>query len=375
MDHAVVTNHYLGGIDDESSNLIIQLLLGDIEDAPPEGNGRTNDASDISVAFELQITELENIALVSSDRRMTGIMPSAVQANENILTRTASRILGFARDYTMALLQSYQGSPQTNTTPESQSPSSPRAQTNEESTCVSCQNKINSLDAARVPGSCRHEYCRDCLETLFQLSMRDESFFPPRCCNERISVVSVHSFLKPDTISAFAKKVLEFETPNRIYCSSTPCSAFIDPTRIRNEVAFCDECGTQTHTVCKLKAHTGDCSEDTVLKEVLDLARNEGWQRCYSCWSIVELERGCNHVKCRCGAEFCYICGLKWHSCRCTDWREPRLVSQYRLLGRPRQAVVQGLAARAQFVVAAQALPNNPAGENPWTYIHGNHTC
>ncbi|KAF7941769.1 uncharacterized protein EAE97_006606 [Botrytis byssoidea] len=360
MDYAAVTNHHLEGIDNESSNLIIQLLLGDIEDSPPEGNGRANDASDISVAFELQRTELENIALVSSNRH-------------------------FARDHTMALLQSYQGSPQTKTTPESQSPSSPLTQTNEESTCVSCQNKINSLDAARVPGSCRHEYCPNCLETLFQLSMRDESFFPPRCCNERITVVSVHSFLKTDTISAFAKKELEFETPNRIYCSFTPCSAFIDPTSIRNEVAFCDECGTQTHTVCKLEAHTGDCSEDTVLKEVLELARNEGWQRCYSCWSIVELERGCNHVKCRCGAEFCYICGLRWNSCRCPHWHETRLGArateafdrrlEHRLLERPHQAVGQGFAARAQVAVAAQALRNNPAGENRWTYIHGNHMC
>ncbi|TGO44742.1 hypothetical protein BCON_0469g00050 [Botryotinia convoluta] len=371
MDYILAKYHHFGEIDDESVNLIIQLQLEDIEYLSPKGNDHANDVSDVSVAFELQRTELENIALVLSDPRMTSSNASAVQANGNVLTRTASRIFDFARDHTMTLLQSHQGSRLTNTTPEPQSHSLPQAQTNDESTCVSCQDRINSLDAARVPGSCHHEYYRACLETPFHLSMRDESLFPPRCCNERITVVSVHSFLETDTISAFAKKALEFGTPNRIYCSSKSCSAFIHPTKILNEVASCDECGTQTHTLCKLEAHTGDCSNNTALKGVLDLARNEGWQRCYSCWSMVELEIGCNHMRCLCGAEFCYICGLIWKSCRCPQWHENRLVArasetvnrrpEHRLLERPHQAIGQGSATGAQVAVAAQALLDNPA--------------
>ncbi|KAF7891353.1 uncharacterized protein EAF02_001678 [Botrytis sinoallii] len=369
MDYTLFNNHHLEEIDDESANLIIQLQLEDIENISPKSNDRPNDLCGISLALELQRTELENMASVLSNRRVARNMASDVQAHGNTLTRMASRVLYFAKDYTMTLLQSYPGSRPTNTTPEPETPSLPQAPTNDESTCVSCQNIINSSDAAKVPGSCGHEYCRACLETLFHLSMRDESFFPPRCCNESIAVASVHSFLKADTISAFAKKALEFETPNRIYCSSKSCSAFIHPTRIQSEIASCDECGTQTHTLCKLGVHTGDCPHDTVLMGVLDLARKEGWQRCYSCWSLVELEFGCNHMKCRCRAEFCYLCGSMWKSCSCPQLQEDRLVArsietdnyriEHRLLERPHHAVGHG----AQFVVAVPARLNNPARE------------
>src|SRR5436190_9935404 len=32
---------------------------------------------------------------------------------------------------------------------------------------------------------------------------------------------------------------------------------------------------------------------------------------------MVELKEGCNHMTCRCTAEFCMICGSKWKTCDC----------------------------------------------------------
>ena len=32
---------------------------------------------------------------------------------------------------------------------------------------------------------------------------------------------------------------------------------------------------------------------------------------------MVELTEGCNHMTCRCTAEFCIVCGLKWKTCDC----------------------------------------------------------
>jgi len=28
---------------------------------------------------------------------------------------------------------------------------------------------------------------------------------------------------------------------------------------------------------------------------------------------IIEKNQGCNHIKCKCGYDFCYVCGEAWH--------------------------------------------------------------
>ncbi|KAL1614980.1 hypothetical protein SLS54_009321 [Diplodia seriata] len=57
--------------------------------------------------------------------------------------------------------------------------------------CEACRDDRKFFDVATVP-HCRHDYCRDCLDQLFRLSMTDESLFPPRCCRQPISLDVVH---------------------------------------------------------------------------------------------------------------------------------------------------------------------------------------
>ncbi|KAB8294307.1 hypothetical protein EYC80_009728 [Monilinia laxa] len=420
MDCTPAGDPCFAGIDEESLKLIIQLQIEDIDHSSSKGKGRVNDVSDISVAFKLQRDELEKTASFLSDKRMARSIALAVQADGGVLTETVSRDDVSETDHAMAL-QLYRGPRTTDTTPEhpniaplhtqildkevlqklrilyisgvevtggsasvkldgpdcdliagslpessSLAASRPAPPKTVLTKCVICRYQINFCDAARVPGPCRHEYCRACLERLFTLSMSDESLFPPRCCNESITVANVRLFLTDDVVRAFEEKKIEFETPNRIYCCSKPCSSFINPSKIVNEVATCDDCGTQTHTLCKLEAHIGDCSNDTALQEVLDLARGKGWQRCYSCWTMVELEVGCNHMKCRCGAMFCYTCGLKWKTCTCPQWYNDQLVARatelvirrprHRLLNRPYQAIGQEPEMDAQVAAAAHRV-------------------
>jgi hypothetical protein len=49
----------------------------------------------------------------------------------------------------------------------------------------------------------------------------------------------------------------------------------------------------------------------------VEVAKKEGWQLCFNCSAMVELKEGCNHMTCRCTAEFCMICGNKWKTCDC----------------------------------------------------------
>lgn len=160
--------------------------------------------------------------------------------------------------------------------------------------CTACGDTKKYFDV--IAGPCGHEYCRDCLRALFELSFRDESLFPPRCCRRSIPVSSVEIFLTKSIKQRFEERSIECSTLNRTYCSSSRCSRFIRADEIEGDIATCTICGTTTCTICKAAGHAGECPHDTALHAVVDLANTEHWQRCYSCRSIVQLEVGCNHI-------------------------------------------------------------------------------
>ncbi|KAK8217970.1 hypothetical protein IWZ01DRAFT_562835, partial [Phyllosticta capitalensis] len=194
-------------------------------------------------------------------------------------------------------------------------------------TCEACRDDKKWFGLARLP--CRHEYCRGCLDQLFRASVQDESLFPPRCCRQRIPLTTVRVFLNSGTANYFEEKAPEFETPNRTYCHVKRCSAWIPPRNIRDEVGTCPKCATTTCTICKQASHgTGDCPRDEGTNELLEIAALNGWQRCFRCRRMIMLSTGCHHMTCRCGAVFCFNCGLRWKTCSCDHFDENRLLAR-----------------------------------------------
>ncbi|KAI1352820.1 hypothetical protein F5Y01DRAFT_324069 [Xylaria sp. FL0043] len=189
--------------------------------------------------------------------------------------------------------------------------------------CIACSDIKNVADLARAP--CKHDYCGECLENLFRSAMIDESLFPPRCCHQDIPVDKNRLFLGDDLVEQFTQKSIELTTPNRTYCHQPTCSAFIPPKMIKDGIAQCPECKARTCETCKGATHAGDCPSDIGLQQVLELARQEKWQRCPKCFTMVELDTGCFHMTCKCKAQFCYLCAAKWKTCTCVQWDEARL--------------------------------------------------
>ena len=46
---------------------------------------------------------------------------------------------------------------------------------------------------------------------------------------------------------------------------------------------------------------------------MLTFVKEKGWRQCKKCNSIIELGRSCIHMSCKCGYEFCYVCGVKFY--------------------------------------------------------------
>lgn len=325
------------GIDEATAQLVFQLQLQefDIYSLGKKGKCREGEISDEALAFQLRKEEMEMMNAFNADHRMARSMTLAVINDGAILTEALSQEDLACRDQEIArelldgadlagVEQPKTGSEdrfledeileklkalyvaevaigvafeeEEDGNAESSQWASKRSlnPTTLDRRCEACRDMHKFFDVARAP--CRHEYCRNCLRELFEMSMTDESLFPPRCCRQTITLSAVRIFLPGELVQAFKRTKVEFETPNRTYCHIGDCSSFITPDDIQGEVARCQQCHSSTCTTCKAEAHQGDCPNDTVLQQVLEMARENGWQRCYSCWRVVQLEHGCNHM-------------------------------------------------------------------------------
>ena len=58
-----------------------------------------------------------------------------------------------------------------------------------------------------------------------------------------------------------------------------------------------------------------------------------GGKRCTKCKFIVVKNEGCDHMTCRCGYEFCYVCGGKYQRCKCEGYsanHDPEILARIR---------------------------------------------
>ncbi|PWY92177.1 hypothetical protein BO70DRAFT_367399 [Aspergillus heteromorphus CBS 117.55] len=190
--------------------------------------------------------------------------------------------------------------------------------------CVSCLERVHTI---MFRGRCGHEFCRDCVRQMFLGATKDEELYPPRCCGAVVPPGVALRVLHYDELRAFSERAMEWTAKDRLYCADPTCSRFIPPFSIEDELGTCESCKQQTHLTCRSLAHPGiDCPMDEALHTVLEMADSENWRRCFHCQTMVELQHGCNHITCRCGREFCYICGRVWRTCDCPLWHENRLI-------------------------------------------------
>lgn len=163
--------------------------------------------------------------------------------------------------------------------------------------CLICMETFNAKDVIQTP--CQHHYCHDCMKRLFIEATKNESLYPPKCCDKDIPLTVANTVLNAQLQMEFTNKGIEFRTKDRLYCSSKRCSAFIHPMHIYRDTGMCGECRELTCVFCKRAYHGGDCSNDKDTREVLKLAQKSGWRKCFRCEYMVAVDEGCNHVTCK----------------------------------------------------------------------------
>ncbi len=134
--------------------------------------------------------------------------------------------------------------------------------------CVSCGKENGIVWNAE----CNHSYCKECLTQIYVSTLQDFTLIPPKCC-------------KIEFPPEWTQKLLSNAQQERY----TKLSA--------------------------MKFETNQAMDMNYVKMV----RDKGWRICRECGAGVERIAGCNHMTCKCGHQFCYICELPWKPLRpCT---------------------------------------------------------
>ncbi|TGO52293.1 hypothetical protein BOTNAR_0329g00060 [Botryotinia narcissicola] len=175
--------------------------------------------------------------------------------------------------------------------------------------CLTClSDDIPKSKCAKL--RCGHRMCHSCLKRIFRLSVKDPAHMPPKCCTaEHIPLKHVEKLFDVPFKKLWNKKYQEYTTKNRIYCPAKKCGEWIKPENIHKEngkkYGICERCKTKVCALCNGKWHgSKECPKDEETNKLLETAKQAGWQRCYSCRTMVELKEGCNHMTCHCTAQF-----------------------------------------------------------------------
>ncbi|KAI6709609.1 hypothetical protein JHW43_007879 [Diplocarpon mali] len=391
-------------IDSETAALILQLQIEDSEELyasnDRKGKGKEGVFSDTQIALQIFKEEMQRSATVIADRQLTRSMYEACRTDGDEITMSLAQEQTAARDRQMSLIVSSVTEPLAITegvvaedelddvlerldalhmdaTREDSAISEKSMALVPYGVMGNPVSESSTLAASRALLAPRHEYCGSCLQDLFNASITDDTLFPPRCCRELITPSgNVRIYLSTDIVQLYEAKKIEFDTPNRTYCSNPLCSSFIRVEHISGDQASCQRCRAVTCTICKSAAHRGDCPEDTALQLVLEVARDNGWQRCWSCHRMVELDTGCNHMTCPCSAQFCYKCGERWKTCLCEQWDEHRLYARANVVVARLPAPAQQPPEQRQARVAAVAqdlVARHNCGHTSWHYLRGRH--
>ncbi|KAF2476889.1 uncharacterized protein BDR25DRAFT_251318 [Lindgomyces ingoldianus] len=208
--------------------------------------------------------------------------------------------------------------------------------------CIICCDQFSKNQehsaVLRPCKSCGSAYCTACVKDMFIKACKDISRMPPKCCN----MIQLHvalPFLTNAEAATFREKYEEWSTPGPVYCPVPTCSAFISPRlfnqpnssrkgkqRVDSVIGTpksanipCPKCQTEVCTHCRELAHESPgCKKlgfGMVDDETVALLMSWGYKRCPKCGNGVRRMWGCNHIQCRCGGQWCWICQKVWDEC------------------------------------------------------------
>lgn len=318
-------------MDNESFGAILRLMSEDLDAIAAESKGKAKEGiiSDAEIARRLFVDEVTKNSAIIADHIMAKSIAQAVQSDSVTIAEAtvsekraandhahACRLAGVANSSTISasavdqasvdvsdellkLMSAFNlvGTSSHEEIIECQAGPSTRVSksvNHANKRCEACQENFAGDEMLKT--ACEHLYCQDCSHELFAASMTDESLFPPRCCRQLIPCEDFERILDTSLQSQFLVRKEETESRDRTYCAQPQCNKYVPKASIVGDIATCKHCNTRTCTHCEGTEHIGECPQDESYQLLVEIAKQQGWQQCFSCKRFIELDAGCNHI-------------------------------------------------------------------------------
>ncbi|EXJ89394.1 hypothetical protein A1O3_02461 [Capronia epimyces CBS 606.96] len=180
--------------------------------------------------------------------------------------------------------------------------------------CPICDNVIEGPYSTPCI-QCARPYCYDCVRTCFRTALHDINSMPAKCCRAILHHEVARGILPDGEFETYKMKLDELGTINPLYCPVPTCSTFISPRMFDVDAAkvSCPTCSTVICTKCKQSLAAtpttpdGDhvCAKDLSRQAILDTF---GYKTCPKCGTGIMKMFGCPHIRCQCGAHWCWAC-------------------------------------------------------------------
>ncbi|KAM0038729.1 putative transcription factor interactor and regulator CCHC(Zn) family [Helianthus debilis subsp. tardiflorus] len=197
---------------------------------------------------------------------------------------------------------------------------------------ICCEDKPTPMT---INMKCSHKFCSCCIKDYVNEQVQS-SQVPIKCphsnCRYYISTPECKSFLPVASFVLLQDALLEPKllATDKFYCPFADCSVLLDPccdsNQPDNNCVECPVCRRFICVKCGVRWHSSmscdqfqDCPPQSRAHD--DPVENRKWRRCQMCERMIESTRGCYHMTCWCGHEFCYSCGAEYvnseQACRC----------------------------------------------------------
>ena len=175
---------------------------------------------------------------------------------------------------------------------------------------------------------CGHFYCYACLKHFLTTGITEKN--PVLACMECVTPIPVHTLRKllprSDLEDLFE---LAFNTHVRTnpekfkFCGTPHCTRLyqLSPKDSEDPPAFhCPSCLRSVCSACQGIPHEGVTCFEWEINQNAEVQKADAllqkWagrkgkdvQRCPKCNAMIEKNKGCNHIRCHCGAHICWVC-------------------------------------------------------------------